>query len=55
MIVRQISDADALDELAQWFVDEDPVLDGSHPDWIWDLVSLVEELLFDTGREGGHN
>lgn len=45
-----LSDREAMNELAEWFNEEDPVLDDTHPDWVWDLVSLVDDLLRETGR-----
>jgi hypothetical protein len=46
----KLSDREAMDELERWSIDNDPTLNGSHPDWVWDLVSLVDELLEETGR-----
>ena len=46
----KLPDSDALDELEKWMIDNDPILDNSHADWVWELVTLVDELLQDTGR-----
>lgn len=53
--VRYIKDSEALNEISSWLRDNDPVLDASCPDWVWDFVTLVEDVVMSTGREtGGH-
>lgn len=46
----KLSDADAMDELEKWVIDNDPTLDASLPNWVWDLMSLVDDLLMETER-----
>lgn len=45
-----VTDNEAMDELERWIIDNDPVLDGSHPNWVWDLLSVVDDILAETGR-----
>lgn len=45
-----VSDKTAMDVLTKWIEDQDPVLDGDLPNWVWDLVTLVDDLIDDTGR-----
>lgn len=47
------SDTKAMNMIAQWMEDFDPVLDASVPEWVWSLVSLLDDLIDDTGRDGG--
>lgn len=45
-----ISDTHAMDIIADWMEDFDPVLDNSVPQWVWSLVTLIDDLMDDTGR-----
>lgn len=51
MNVMNVTDKEAMDELAEWMKDNDPILDGTMPNWVWDLVILVDDLIEDTGRK----
>ncbi len=50
---RTISDKEAMDEIARWVEDMDPVLDQSLPNWVWDITSLLDDLIDETGRNVG--
>lgn len=45
-----MTDKEAMEELHHWMQDNDPLLDGSYPNWVWDLVSLIDDILDETGR-----
>lgn len=47
---RSISDSDAMEEITHWINDNDPTLTGDIPNWVWDLVSLLDDLIDETGR-----
>lgn len=49
-IMADMTDKQAMDDIAQWMVDVDPTLTGDLPEWVWDLVSLVDDLIDYTGR-----
>jgi hypothetical protein len=46
----QMTDQEAMDDIAQWMIDVDPTLTGNLPDWVWDLVSLLDDVIEYTGR-----
>lgn len=48
---RIMSDKQAMDALAYWMDENDPTLDGYVPEWVWDLVTLIDELVDETGRK----
>lgn len=51
-MARYISDKEAMDIIAKWFEDMDPVLDAGLPNWVWDLLSILDDLIDTTGRNG---
>lgn len=46
------SDKEAMNEVADWMEKFDPNLTGDIPNWVWDLVSLLDDLIDETGRNG---
>lgn len=46
-----LSDTAAMNELAMWMKKNDPDLTGDLPGWVWNLVSLIDDLVEETGRE----
>lgn len=46
-----LRDTQAMNEIAKWMDDMDPTLDGTCPDWVWSLVSLLDDLIEETGRQ----
>jgi hypothetical protein len=48
--MSRTSDTSAMNIIAEWMDDNDPVLDASIPNWVWSLVSLLDDLIDDTGR-----
>lgn len=51
-MARTMSDLQAMDEIADWLEVNDPTLTGDLPNWVWDLVSLVDDLIDMSGRNG---
>lgn len=47
-----VSDKIAMDVLTKWVEDNDPTLGYGLPNWVFDLVSLIDDLIDDTGRHG---
>lgn len=47
----KLSDEAAMNELARWMKRNDPELTGELPGWVWNLVSLIDDLVDETGRE----
>lgn len=47
---NDMTDTEAMDQIEQFMVDNDPVLDGTLPNWVWDLTSLIDDMLVETGR-----
>lgn len=45
-----MTDKEALEELRHWMADNDPTLNGSLPNWVWDLTALIDDILVETGR-----
>lgn len=45
-----MTDNEAMDKLENWMIYEDPTLDGDLPSWVWDLTSLIDDILSETGR-----
>lgn len=48
--VRSLSDEVAMNELATWMKKNDPDLTGDLPGWVWNLVTLIYDLVEETGR-----
>lgn len=46
-----LSDEAAMNELARWMKNNDPELTGDMPGWVWNLVSLIDDIVEETGRE----
>lgn len=51
-MASSMSDKEAMDDIAQWMVDMDPDLTGDLPNWVWDLVNVLDDLIEETGRNG---
>lgn len=51
-MTSSITDQMAMDEIAQWVDENDPTLDNSIPNWVWDLMGLLDDLIDETGRNG---
>lgn len=45
-----MTDNEAMDKLDIWMSDNDPTLDGNLPNWVWDLTSVIDDILCETGR-----
>ncbi len=46
-----MTDKKAMNLLAAWMEDFDPTLQRDTPEWVWSLVSLIDDLIMETGRE----
>ena len=49
-MARIKSDKEAMDEITAWMKKADPNLTGDIPNWVWNLVSLLDDLIDDTAR-----
>jgi hypothetical protein len=49
-MARIRSDSSAMEEITGWINDNDPVLTADIPNWVWSLVSLLDDLIEETGR-----
>lgn len=45
-----MTDNEAMDEIEKFMIDHDPTLNTSLPNWVWDLTSLIDDVLIETGR-----
>jgi hypothetical protein len=51
-VPRSMSDKMAMDEIAVWMEEQDPSLGDGLPNWVWDLVTMIDEMIAETGRNG---
>lgn len=47
---KNMTDDEAMDEIERFMIDHDPTLTPSLPNWVWDLTSLIDDVLIETGR-----